>query len=175
MPLDNQGNDLKKYKKNISIFIETGTANGDGIQSALNAEFEEFYSVELSSYLYENCKTRFLNNENITLILGSSEEELPKILKNIQKPFLLWLDAHTSGGPYIGELMHDYLPRELNSILKFKNKFENSVIMIDDMGYYLHDKQFCSTIEDLVSKIKSNGTIEYYTPEGTNYTILVSK
>ena len=47
--------------------------------------------------------------------------------------------------------------------------------MIDDMGYYLHDKQFCSIIEDLVSKIKPNGIIEYYTPEGTNYTILVSK
>jgi len=174
MPLDNLGNDLKKYKKDISIFIETGTADGNGLQSALNADFKKLYSIELSPSLYENCKNRFANNKNVSLICGSSSNELPKILKKIKNPFLLWLDAHTSGGQYIGELMHNYLPIELNSIIPYKSMFKNSVIMIDDMGYYLHDKEFCSLIENLVLKIKPNGILEYYNPEGTNFTILVS-
>lgn len=175
MPLDNQGNDLKKYKGDISIFIETGTADGDGIQSALTAGFDKLYSVELSPSLYEKSKQRFSNQQNVNLVCGSSADELPNILRKVKKPFLLWLDAHTSGGPYIGEAMHDYLPKELSCLFEFKSKLKNSVIMIDDMGHYLHDKEFCSHIEELVTQIKPNGVMEYYTPEGTNFTILVSK
>jgi hypothetical protein len=175
MPLDSSGNDLKRYKKDISVFVETGTANGDGVQSALNADFKTLYSIELSTSLYQGSKSRFSGNENVSLICGSSNEELPKIMNKINTPFLLWLDAHNSGGPYIGELMHNYLPVELKSIIPYKNKFKDSVIMIDDMGYYLHDKEFCSMIEDLILEIKSNATLEYYNPEKTSFTILVAK
>ena len=174
MPLDNNGNDLRKYKKNLSTFIETGTANGDGVQSAINAGFQNIHSVELSSSLFGECVNRFSNNSNVNLYNGSSEEILPKIIKKIDEPFLLWLDAHTSGGPYIGEPMHDYLPREMKSIVKYKNKLENSVIMIDDMGHYLEDKNFCNIIESLLQELKPNGKQEYYRPVNTHFVILVS-
>lgn len=175
MPLDIEGNYLKKFKNNISTFIETGTLVGDGIQSALNAGFEKFYSVELSDNFFNICKNKFLGNKNINLFLGSSEQELPKILDQIDEPFLLWLDAHTSGGDTVGEPMHNYLPRELKSIVKHTKKFKDSVIMIDDMGYYIDNKDFCNQIETLVKQIKPNGKIEYYYPEGTDWIILVCK
>jgi hypothetical protein len=174
MPLDNNGNDLKKYKKNLATFIETGTADGDGIQSALTAGFEIIHSVELSDSLFENCMNRFSNNDNVNLYVGSSEEVLPMIIEKMDEPFLLWLDAHTSGGPYIGEPMHNYLPREMESIMQYKDKLEDSVIMIDDMGHYLEDKNFCALIEFLLQKLKPNGKQEYYRPENTNFVILVS-
>jgi hypothetical protein len=155
MPLDKQGLDLQKYKKNIKIFIETGSADGDGIDSALNAGFEKIISIELNPILYEKCKNRFKNNSNVELFCGSSEVLLPTILSKINEPFLLWLDAHFSGGEYIGELMNHYLPKEMSCILPYSVKFNNSVIMIDDMNFFKNDLNFCATIENLLKKNKN--------------------
>ena len=176
MAFDFDGNDVSKYKKDLSVFIETGTANGDGVQVALNLGFEKIYSIELSESLYSNCKSRFADKDNVHLICGSSEVELPKLLETIDEPFLLWLDAHTSGGPYIGEFMDLYLPKEISSIIKFSDKFKNSVIMIDDMNYFKDADikldsgkttfEWCLEIESLVKKLKSNGKIEYHQSNG---------
>jgi hypothetical protein len=174
MPLDNSGNDLRKYMGDQKVFIETGTYHGDGIASALTAGFEKIYSVELSSSLAERCRKRFENDDRVSVVCGSSDEYLPQLLGDIDEPFLLWLDAHVSNG-CIGKLMYDYLPVELESIMDYKDKFVDSVIMIDDMGYYIDDKEFCSRIENMVMDLKPNGTLEYYRPSGTPYVILVSK
>ena len=176
MAFDFDGNDVSKYKKDLSVFIETGTASGDGVQVALNLGFDKIYSIELSESLYSHCKSRFAGNDNVHLICGSSEVELPKLLETIDEPFLLWLDAHASGGPHIGEFMDLYLPREISSIIKFSDKFEDSVIMIDDMNYF-KDKdvkldsgkttfEWCLEIESLVKQLKSNGNIEYHQSNG---------
>ena len=161
MPLNPNASELIGRKKDRKIFIETGTADGDGVECALKSGFETIYSIELNPVLFENCKNRFKDNENVNLICGSSEIELPKILEKVDEPFILWLDAHWSGGDYIGELMDVYLPKELNSILEYSEKFYDSVLMIDDMNHYINNKDFCSNIEQLVNIIKKNGEIEY--------------
>lgn len=173
MPLSQNGSDLLKFKKDISFFIETGSADGDGIQSALNAGFEKIYSIELSSSLYDKVVSRFSDQKNVNLINGSSETELPKVLSTVNEPFLLWLDAHASGGQYIGELMHNYLPKEISAILNYSSLFENSVIMIDDMNYYYEDKEFISKIEKLVNELKPNGKISYYRPNLSQHDTLI--
>lgn len=164
MPLNPDENLLNEYVKNrkIKVFIETGTADGDGVQCALDAGFEKIYSIELNSSLFEKCKKRFENNENVNLICGSSEIELPKILENIDESFVLWLDAHFSGGDYIGELMDIYLPKEITSIIKFSKKFENSVVMIDDMNHFKNNNGFYNQIENLINQLKGTGEIRYY-------------
>lgn len=185
MSFDSDGNDLLKYKKNISVFVETGTARGDGVQVALNVGFDEIYSIELNEVLYEDCKSKFHNNKNVTLFCGSSEVELPKLLEQIDKPFLLWLDAHHSGGPLIGEFMDIYLPKELDSIMKYSDKFVDSVIMIDDMNYFKDADvkldngkttfEWCDEIEKLVKKLKPNASIHYHRSNGSaNSLILVA-
>jgi hypothetical protein len=161
MPLNPNASELIERKGNRKIFIETGTAYGDGVQSALDAGFDEVYSVELNPNLFKKCKERFKNNSNVNLICGSSEEELPQILESISDPFVLWLDAHWSGGEYIGELMDVYLPKELNAIKKYSEKFNDSVIMVDDMNHYMGNKNFCEEVEKLINEIKKTGSIEY--------------
>jgi hypothetical protein len=161
MPLDKNGIDLKKYKTEHKIFIETGSADGDGIQSALNAGFEQIISIELNPSLHEKCKDRFKNHLNVKLLCGSSEILLPQVLNNLNESFILWLDAHWSGGEYIGEMMHNYLPKELNSITNLVNKFKDSPILIDDMNFYINDKSFCNNIENLLKQIKPDGNIKY--------------
>ncbi len=161
MPLNPNSSELINRRGDRKIFIETGTADGDGIQFALGAGFETIYSIELNPVLFEKCKERFKNNSNVNLICGSSEIELPKILEKVDESFVLWLDAHWSGGEYIGELMDVYLPKELNAIKKYSEKFNDSAIMIDDMNHYMSNKNFCGEIEKLVNEIKKTGSIEY--------------
>ena len=161
MPLNPNASELIDRKKNTKIFIETGTADGDGVECALKSGFETIYSIELNPVLFENCKNRFKDNKNVNLICGSSEIELPKILEKVDEPFLLWLDAHWSGGDYIGELMNVYLPKELNSIKNYSEKFNESIIMIDDMNHYMGDIGFCEDIERIVNELKTTGTLEY--------------
>jgi hypothetical protein len=175
MPLNTtSGNNiLKKYRQNRNIFIETGTADGDGIQFALDAGFKEIYSIELSENLHNKALDRFKDYNNVHLILGSSEIELPKLLSQMSSSFVLWLDAHWSGGVYIGELMNVYLPKELNSILNFSSKFDKSLVLVDDMNHYIQDTNFVKTIEDLVIKLNPNYKITYV--ELAHSTILVAK
>lgn len=183
MSFDSAGQDLLKYRGDLSVFIETGTAMGDGVQVACNVGFDEIYSVELNPDLYSSCQSRFVDRDNIHLVCGSSEIELPKILENIDKPFLLWLDAHHSGGPYIGEFMHNYLPIEINSILKFSDKFKDSVIMIDDMNYFKDEDikldngkttfEWCIEIEELVKQLKPNGNIHYHQSSGESKSLIL--
>lgn len=167
MPLFENGIDLLSRKDNIEVFIETGTADGNGVDIAIKSGFKKIYSIELNPKLHEKCVEKF-NDEKyqeydceVNLICGSSEIELPKILETIEEPFILWLDAHWSGGPYIGEMMDLYLPKELESIVKYSKKFDDSVIMIDDMNHYMNNKQFCFMVEKLVNQIKTTGKIEY--------------
>jgi hypothetical protein len=176
MSFDSDGNDLLKYKKDHSVFIETGTATGDGVQVALNVGFDEIYSIELSESLYGGCRSRFENNDNVHLFCGSSEVELPKLLEVIDKPFLLWMDAHHSGGPFIGEFMDVYLPKEIESIMKYSHKFENSVIMIDDMNYFKDEDvkldsgkttfEWCVEVEEMIKQLKPNADIHYHKSNG---------
>lgn len=161
MPLNPNASELIERKKDRKVFIETGSADGDGIECALKSGFKEIYSVELNPVLFENCKKRFEKNKNVHLFCGSSEIELPKILELVNESFVLWLDAHWSGGNYIGEMMDVYLPKELNAIKPYSNKFDDSVIMIDDMNHYMNNSKFCKLIENLVDDIKKTGKIKY--------------
>lgn len=175
MPLNTttENNILKKYRRNRNVFIETGTADGEGIDFALDAGFKEVYSIELSEKLYNNAIEKFKNYDNVHLILGSSEIELPKLLDTINSSFVLWLDAHWSGGVYIGELMNVYLPKEIKSILTYSSKFDKSAVLIDDMNHYISDTNFINTVEELVMKLNPNYKISY--EELAYSTILVAK
>ena len=185
MPLDNAGKDLLNYKGDRKLFIETGTANGDGVASALTAGFEQICTVELNPNLANHCMNRFSENDNVTIACGSSDEFLPQVLEGVDEPFVLWLDAHFSGGPFIGEKMDAYLPKELASLKGHESKLVDSVIMIDDMGYFLdddnpvhsieEDAKFREDIENTLMELKPNGVLEYYRPPGTNFVFLVSK
>jgi len=174
MPTDINGEDFKKFKGERKILIETGSEKGGGIQSALNAGFESIYSVEIDPKFNNECKERFKDNTNVNLYLGDSIQVLPEILNSINSDFILWLDAHWSGSEYMGEQMHDFLPKELLLLRDYKEKLKNSVIMIDDMNFYRSNASFCSHVENLLKEIKPSGIIEYYEAL-SGATILVCK
>lgn len=132
MPTYNDGRLFKKYKKKCDLFIETGTYIGEGIESALNAEFDDILSIELSSYHYNFCKNKFNNNNKVKILFGDSTLLLPDILKNKNSNILFWLDAHCSGGNTSGLGVIETLNKELE-LLKYAN-ITNCSLLLDDMN-----------------------------------------
>jgi hypothetical protein len=185
MSLDPEGIDLKKIANNkkFKYFIETGTGYGGAVEGAIKSEvFDKIISIELNPELVEYCRDKFKDNTNVEIVTGSSDVELPKILEEIDGNFILMLDAHNSGGPHIGESMLTYLPKEMEELVKFKSKMENSILLIDDMGWFIPknhnggdfsdffhvqgpgntNEPFLLLVENLVKKIKPNSNVEYY-------------
>lgn len=127
MPADKEL--FKKYPN--PIFIETGSLVGDGIQHALDAGFEIVFSIELSRTLYSLCADRFIDYDNVHLILGDSSKELSELLSMIKKPVTFWLDAHDSGGGTARGDVESPLMRELEII--GNHHIKTHTILIDDL------------------------------------------
>ena len=85
----------EKYK--VTTLVETGTFMGDMVD-AQKIYFKKIFSIELGKELYENAKSRFINNNNITILQGDSGKVLSSILKELNEPAIFWLDGHYSGG-----------------------------------------------------------------------------
>jgi hypothetical protein len=103
----------KLLKKHLNrIFIETGTHMGNGVQLALDCEFQDVYSIEKNSGFYNIAAERFKDHHNVMLYHGDSQECLPMILECIDEPVTFWLDAHIDPAekdpkrqvPILGEL-----------------------------------------------------------------------
>ena len=112
----------------VTNFIETGTFKGRTTLWA-SKNFQQVFTVEYSSSLYEAAVKQFAGNPNITCLFGSSPVKLPEILDQLSTPAIFWLDAHWCGGSTYGEGDECPLIDEITLILQ---KPQNHIIMIDD-------------------------------------------
>ena len=172
--------DLIKIKKpHQKAFIETGTASGFSAKAAMRAGFSSVDTVELNHFFCEYAaKVLWADpdhpdwKDKVTIRQGSSVDVLPVIFQENTEPFVLWLDAHWSGGPHIGENMGSYLPKELAAIAKCNVDFTDCSVLIDDMNHFIDDKPFLDLITILLNVIKPNGTVELYdSPSGHTFMI----
>ena len=165
--------DLLKIKQpHQNIFIETGTATGASIQGALRAGFKEIYSIEVNPFFCLRAQNIF-KNDPVTIISGTSEVELPQLLQNtrlLDEGVFFWLDAHWSGGPFLGEKMAEYLPRELESLLQLNQSFDKSSFALDDMGFCngTEHEPILNGFKDQLKKIEQNADPELYYSETTH-------
>jgi hypothetical protein len=93
-----------KQKFNWNTFIETGTDKGDSVRVLLKL-FDKIYTCEIESERWKHYDD-ILQNENVTILNGSSTECLPKFFLEIgHGNFFLYLDAHWNGNwPILDEL-----------------------------------------------------------------------
>lgn len=117
-------------------FIETGTAAGEGIMSALEAGFERIISIEANPDVFVKACKRFRDNDRVTNILGDSGVVLPDILRGIDEPATFWLDAHWSTGePDLGPAVNKCpILYDLRGI--GQHAVKNHIILIDDIRYF---------------------------------------
>lgn len=119
---------LTTYKSDV--LVETGSYTGDGIAHALAAGFTEVHSIEVVPQYYEACCKRFAGDQRVKLYLGTSEQHLPGILQQIDRPTTFWLDAHPiSDETAIGPVVH-----EIQTILMHGRAIR--YILVDDLRIF---------------------------------------
>lgn len=125
--------ELKNYSDK-KIFVETGTFEGDTVQTAIDFGFEEIHSIELSDEYYNLAKERFKDHPHVTIWKGDSPDVLrDKIIPILKYPTTFWLDAHRSWALEVeGSEKYGASPlvHEINEIAK--SPIKNHVIFADD-------------------------------------------
>lgn len=122
-----------------AAFIETGTHEGHGIQTALDVGFRKIESIEISAKIAAPQIERF-RNDPVTIHVGDSSVLLGPILDRYSKPCTIWLDAHgqwADDSDWIFPLMN-----ELRAI-----KQPHHTILIDDLR--LFDWEFPTTLAEV--------------------------
>jgi hypothetical protein len=134
---------MSQYKKHDfrpflnSVFIETGSYVGDGIQAALDSGFQKVFSIEIVDRFYQHCLKRFEHDPRVELRRGDSVEILPILLKwNVVEPATFWLDAHYSGGDTAWGSQRIPILKELEII--GQHEIKTHTILIDDMRAVQH-------------------------------------
>jgi len=151
---------IEEYRKKFqtSILIETGTYLGDMVE-AQRDHFEKIYSIELSEKLFSRAKKRFKAYPHIYILHGDSGIVLNKLVNEIDKPALFWLDGHYSGGITAKAEKECPVPDELNAILKSSL---HHVILIDDARLFngTHDYPTVEEISNIIIKNEKNYFLE---------------
>ena len=116
---------IKDFAKrfHLSTLVETGTWHGMTVDRCV-ASFKRIYSIEIDPQLANEAKSKFVHVNHVNIINGDSGQMLYHVLKIIQEPCLLWLDAHngTASTPIV---------TELGVVLMLA--LNGSVILIDDL------------------------------------------
>ena len=142
---------IKKFL--ADIFIETGTYKGRMVY-AVQPHIKEIFSIELDQAHYKKAQQRFAGYSNIHILQGQSGQVLPKILEDIDKPCLFWLDAHFSGGSTAKSGPETPIMQEIECILKH-HKADEHIILIDDARCFTGQNDY-PTIEALKNFIFNN-------------------
>lgn len=153
---------FQKYKNENKCLIETGSYTGDGIQKALDAGYEQIYSIELSAKYYQICKDRFSSNSQVMVLWGDSGKILSQVLESIQEPITFWLDGHsmlldTAKGDTMTPILE-----ELEAIRS--HSIKTHTILIDDIrlfGTWIFDLINLDTIIHKLREINPNYTIVF--------------
>jgi hypothetical protein len=111
------------------VLVETGSFLGNTIR-ALNGRFDLIASIEIAPVFARPLQREFRNEPSIRIILGDSAIELSRLLFELNKPTVFWLDAHYSGGQTLGS---NSVPiyAELDAIIKLAHP--HHAILIDDV------------------------------------------
>lgn len=130
--------DVYRRKRQLRIFVETGTLYGDTIWTHLHS-FEKLYSIELSEKLYEDAVKRFKKYRRVRLLQGDSGVVLGKVVARLRRPALFWLDGHYSSGDTARGEKDCPIIEELNHILSSEL---NHVILIDDARCFVNEGEY---------------------------------
>jgi len=140
----------------LDVFIETGTWHGVTTANAA-PYFKTVYTIELSNELYDIASANLKSFVNVNPILGPSEIELEKLLKELGPiSSLVFLDAHYSCGdtakgeidpPLLNELvlLNDYIQKDtviiVDDVRCFESKFitnPNGYPKLSDIKNYIN-------------------------------------
>jgi hypothetical protein len=153
---------LNRYSLNNSTWIETGTFHGETTKF-LSRISNGVISIEPDETLYSQAVSKFLGVENIVLINSTSEEVFDHIVGKLSGNVNFWLDGHYSGPGTFKATQETPIVFELNTISKYRNNFQNILVLIDDFRLFSVDEEYPKK-EFLVEWANLNGfswTVEH--------------
>lgn len=142
---------FKKYRGNLSRFVESGTHHGAGIQAAIHAGFLEcgISSFEPDKKKANLARLQFPMARIFATATPCAEFEF---LAMHLPPSMFWLDAHKMGGG--GRIPEDYpLSAEVEILAK---STAGHVILCDDVRLF---ERYGTSIEEIVDMM--NGNMQY--------------
>lgn len=144
-------------------FVECGSAEGHGINSALIAGFNEVYSADINPTCYEHCSNLFKDDPRVHLFFGDCGTWLDKILTSINQACVIYLDANgwkdEKESPFHASI---------NALLRHKSK--EHILLVDDMNHGFASRY--EVVNDLrASKLGDNkqGVINQVLLVNSNY------
>jgi hypothetical protein len=133
----------------LRTLVEAGTYYGEMVQAARRA-FDQIYTVELDPGLAALARRRFLKCPHVHVLEGDSQKMIPKVLEEVKRPSLFWLDAGYYGwDEHVGD--RGRLTSELRSILS--HAVPGHVILMDD-AHGLSGRDGAPTFDQLKSGIE---------------------
>lgn len=160
-------------------FIETGTWEGHGVLLAVMANcFQEIHTIELAETFYTRNKIGEMNHSNppVHVWYGDSGIVLGDVLKGINEPATIWLDAHYSGNDTARGESNTPILRELECIKN--HPIKTHTILIDDIRLFGTPEFDNIPLDTIISKLKEiNPSYKISIKDGLNSPkdILVAK
>jgi hypothetical protein len=151
---------IEEYRKKFhtEILVETGTYLGEMVE-AQRDHFKKIYSIELSEKLFNKAQKRFKAHLHINILHGDSGIVLNKLMNEIDKPALFWLDGHYSHGMTAKGEKECPVPENLT--LSSKVPLPH-IILIDDARLFngTHDYPTIEQIEEIIRSNKQQYLVE---------------
>lgn len=144
-----------KYIGSGDFFIETGTHIGESVKRAVLAGYKQIMSVEPFDDDYNHCIKKFKENPEVKLFHGYSEDLFADMMREVNKPATIFLDAHKNDWFGEGTLP---LSKEL-SILK-DHPIKTHTIIVDDYEHQAQGMNCVSNVIIEIDKINTNYRFE---------------
>jgi hypothetical protein len=127
---------ILRYQRSrrLRTFIETGTFTGEMVD-AMRPYFDRIVSIEMSPEIYEAVSRRFAGDSRVTLVLGDSATELPRLLATLDHPACFWLDGHFMGVGTARAQEDSPVRAELGALLR--HPVRGHLVLIDDARLFL--------------------------------------
>jgi len=113
-----------------SVAIETGTFRGDTTK-LLAETFDKCITIERSAQLAQSARNRFINEPRITILEGSSRDQLIVAVPDKNVASFFWLDAHGIYDFEDASAEENPLLAEVQTIISNRDT-SNTIIAIDD-------------------------------------------
>lgn len=151
-PLVYKHQELRRYAEayDLRVLIETGTFLGDTVYH-FRHRFEQILSIELSEDLVKRARRRFRRTPHVEILEGDSEIVLGELVRKLELPALIWLDAHFSGGVTARGERETPVIRELEILL---DASPNHIVLVDDARFFGTDSAY-PTLTDVRTLVKN--------------------
>lgn len=112
------------------IAVETGTFRGDTTKLLLE-NFDQCITIERSAQFAESARVRFKEESRVTILEGSSRDQLSKAIPSKEISCFFWLDAHGIYDFENTDAEENPLLAEI-ALITANREASNTIIAIDD-------------------------------------------